>query len=117
MLNNKNSISITELLGKKAYWESWSERFLSCGKHKGNKKLLVSSGSPSGLDKISTQDEYENARISKKLNQTLGDGQTIKKGDVQILPHEEPASPGATTSHEFLVATFDQATNKNDNID
>ena len=50
-------------MGKKDNLENWSKKFLSCGKQKGYKKLLVSisSGCTSGIDKIPTQDKYENA--------------------------------------------------------
>ena len=40
---------------------SWSKKFLSHGKHKGCKKLLVSSGSMKGVNKILLKEEYENA--------------------------------------------------------
>ena len=61
MSNKEKSIWITECLGKKTNWESWSKKFLSYGKKKGYKELLVSNGSTLGMDKIPTQDEYENA--------------------------------------------------------
>ena len=54
-------ICITEFSGKKAHWESWSEKFLLHGKHKGYKKLLINSGCMSGIDKIPMQQEYQNA--------------------------------------------------------
>ena len=60
MLNEEKSIHVIEFLGKEADQESWSEKFLSHGKHKGYKKLL-SSGSMSGMDTIPTQDKYGNA--------------------------------------------------------
>ena len=46
---------------EKADWESWSKKFLLHGKCNRNKKLLVSSGSTSGVDKIPMQEDYENA--------------------------------------------------------
>ena len=55
MSNEEKSIQNIEF-----WWESWSEKLLLCGKQKGYKKLLVSSGFTSGMDKISTKDEYEN---------------------------------------------------------
>ena len=36
-------------------------KFFSCGKWKGYEKLLVSNWFTSGVDKITAQDEYENA--------------------------------------------------------
>ena len=45
----------------KANWESWSEKFLLHGRWKGYKSLLVSSIFMTSMDKISTQDKYENA--------------------------------------------------------
>ena len=50
-----------EPLGKKANWESWSKKFPLHGKNKEYKKLLVSSGSMSGVHKIPWQKECENA--------------------------------------------------------
>ena len=54
--------------------EKLVQKILLHGKQKGYKKLLVSNGSMSGMDKIPTQDEYENAMdgiwtfIKKSLN-------------------------------------------------
>ena len=48
-------------MGKKADWESWSQKFLSYGKHKRHRKLLVRSGFTSGVDEIPTLSKYENA--------------------------------------------------------
>ena len=48
-------------MGKKHDWDIWSEKFLLHGKWKDYKKLLVSNGSTSLVDKVPTQDEYENA--------------------------------------------------------
>ena len=60
-VKRKNSVHTIEFWVKKADWKGWLEKFLLCGKHKGYEKLLVSSGSTSGMDKIPTQDEYKNA--------------------------------------------------------
>ena len=57
MSNKEKSICIIEFLGKKTDGESWSKKFPLHGKQKGYKKLLVISGSTSGMDKIPTQDE------------------------------------------------------------
>ena len=61
MSNEEESIYIIEFLGKNIDQESWSEKLLSCGNHKGYKKLWVSSGSISGVDKTPAQREYKNA--------------------------------------------------------
>ena len=61
MSNEEKSICIMVFLGKKADWKSWSKKFLLHGKQKGYKKLLISSGSMSDVDKIPTQNDYENA--------------------------------------------------------
>ena len=61
MSNKVKSIHIIEFLFMKTNQKRWYEKFLSHGKQKGYKKLLVSSGSISGMDKIPTLDEYENA--------------------------------------------------------
>ena len=61
MLNEEQSICVIEFLGKKPGWDSWFKKFLLCGKRKGYKKLLVSTGTSPGVDKIPTQDEYESA--------------------------------------------------------
>ena len=60
MLNKEKSIHIINFLDKKTNWGSWFKKFLLHGKQKGYKKLLVSNGSMSGVDKIPTQDEYKN---------------------------------------------------------
>ena len=52
-------IHINKFLGKKTNWESWSENFLAHGKCKEYEKLLVSSASVGGVDKIPMQDECE----------------------------------------------------------
>ena len=59
--NKEKTLHIIEFSGKKASWESWSEKFLLHGKHNGYRKLLVSSRSTSGMDTIPAQDEHENA--------------------------------------------------------
>ena len=61
MSNEEKSIHIIEFLGTKDDCESWFKKFLLHGKHKGYKRLLVSSGSLSGVDKIPIQERYENA--------------------------------------------------------
>ena len=60
MPNQEKTIQIVEFLGKKTNWESWPEKFLLHGKQKGYKELLVNSGSMSSVDKIPSQDEWEN---------------------------------------------------------
>ena len=52
---------IIEFSGKNADWESWSEKFLLHGKPKGYNKLMLNNKSTSDMDKIPTQDKYENA--------------------------------------------------------
>ena len=59
MSNKEKSIHIVELLDNKADWENSSKKLLLHGNNKRYKKLLVSSGSTSGVDKIPSQDEYE----------------------------------------------------------
>ena len=49
------------ILGQETNWESRSKKFVFNGKQKGYKKLLIISGSRSGMDNIPTQDEYKNA--------------------------------------------------------
>ena len=51
---------IFDLSGKKTDWESWLKMFISCGKCKDYKKLLINFGSLSEVVKIPTQGEYEN---------------------------------------------------------
>ena len=65
--NKVKGIHITDFSGKKADWESWSEMFLSCEKHKGYKKLLVSYGSMVGVDEISTMLLRMTQTLIKKL--------------------------------------------------
>ena len=61
MSNEEKSIHIIEFSGKKVNRNSCSEKFLSHGKQKGDKKLLMSTGSTPGVDNIPTQEEYEDA--------------------------------------------------------
>ena len=61
MSNEEKNIHIIEFMYKKADLESWSMKFLLHGNHKGYKKLLVSSGSISGVNKIPMQQEDDNA--------------------------------------------------------
>ena len=68
-LSNKETCIYTiAFLGKKVDWESWSEKFLSCGKHKGYKKLLVSNGSMEGVDKIPMHDDNDHAKGDTALD-------------------------------------------------
>ena len=83
--NREKSIHIIDFMGKKAEWESWSEIFISHGKHKGYKKLLVSSRSMLGMDKIPTQDKYENALIG---NIDL-DKKILKLSELNKLAYED----------------------------
>ena len=53
----EKSIHIIQFLGEKADWESWSKKFLSCGKHERYKKILISSGYRTDFDKIPKQEE------------------------------------------------------------
>ena len=80
----KKSIHIIEFPGKKTDWERWSEKFLLHGKQKGY-KLLVSNVSMSGVDKIPTQDEYENAMEGDTdLNKKI-----VKLGELNELAYED----------------------------
>ena len=55
------------------------------GKLKGYKKLLVSTGSAPGMDKIPTQEEYENAlEGDDDLNKKI-----IKLGELNELAYED----------------------------
>ena len=72
MSNKEKSICIIEFSEKKIYWDSWSKKFLLCGKQKGYKKLLVSTGTTPGVDKIPMQEEYKSAlEGDKDLNKKL----------------------------------------------
>ena len=61
MSNKEKNICIIGFCRKKTDWDSWSKKFLSCGMWKGYKKLLVSTGTTPGVDKIPTQEEYKSA--------------------------------------------------------
>ena len=61
MSNEEQSIHIIEFLSEKADWESWLMKFISHGKCKGYKKLLVSIVSMSFVNKVPLQEEYDNA--------------------------------------------------------
>ena len=81
----KKSISTIEFSGKKADQESCSEKFLLVGKHKGSKKLWMSSRSTSGVDKTPMQEVYENAFKSvTDINK-----QIIKLGELNELAYED----------------------------
>ena len=85
MSNEQKSIHIIEFWGKKTDWNSWSKKFLLCGKQKGYKKLLVSTGTTPGVDKIPTQDEYESALDKDEdLNKKI-----IKLGELNKLAYED----------------------------
>ena len=79
MTNKEKSIHIIEYSGKKTDWDSWSEKSILHGKRKGYKKLLVSTGSMPGMDKIPTQEGYEDA-INKKI---------LKFGELNKLVYED----------------------------
>ena len=51
---------VIEVSRKKSNGESWLKKFLSCGKGKGYKKLLVSV-SIAGVNEVPAQDEYDGA--------------------------------------------------------
>ena len=85
MSNKEKIIYVIEFLGKKADWVSWSKKFLLHGKQKGCKKLLVSSMSISGMDKIPMQNEYDNAL---KGGMDL-DTKIIKLGELNELAYED----------------------------
>ena len=94
MSNKEKSIPNIEFSGKKTGGYRLSEKFLSCGKWKGYKKLLVSYWSTTGVDKIHTQDEYKNALdgdidLDKKI---------IKLGELNELAHEGLILPINTSS-------------------
>ena len=78
MSYKEKSVHITEFLHKKTNWDSWSKKFLLHRKLEGYKKLLVSTGSTPGMDKIPTQEEYEDAL---KGNEEL-DKNIIKLGEL-----------------------------------
>ena len=89
MSKEEMSILIIELLGKKTDWESWSKKFLLHGMWKVYKKLLVSSGSASGMDIILTQDKNENVLkgnmdLDKKIT-TLGELKELAYKNLTLL--------------------------------
>ena len=84
MSNKEKSICIIEFLGKKTDWDSWSRKFLSHGKQKGYKKLMISIGSMPGMDKNPTQ-EYEKALWE---NEDL-DKKIVKLGELNELAYED----------------------------
>ena len=67
MLNKEKCFCIIEFLGKKTNKKNWSKKFFLHGKQKGYKKLLVTSGSTSGMGKIPSQDKYENACLARNV--------------------------------------------------
>ena len=81
MSNEEKRIHVIEFLSKKTDWENWSKKFLLHGKRKGYKKLIVSSGSMSGVDKIPPQDEYQNA-IEGGMDL---DNKITKLGELNVL--------------------------------
>ena len=83
--NEEESIRIIELSGKKTDLDSWSEKFLSRGKHKGYKKLLVSTSATPGVNKIPMQGEYENALEG---DEDL-DKRIVKLGELNKLVYED----------------------------
>ena len=85
MSKKEKSIHIIEFLGKKTDRESWSKKFLSHGKQDGYKKLLVSSGSMSGMEKIPIHDEY---KIIMERNTNL-DVKNHKLGESNKLNNED----------------------------
>ena len=85
MSNKEKSICIIEFSGKKTDWDSWSKKFLSHGKWKGYKKLLVSIGTTPGVNKIPTQEEFENAlEGNEDLNKKI-----VKLGELNELAYED----------------------------
>ena len=100
MFNEEKSICIIEFLGKKTDWDSWSEKFLLHGKQKGYKKLLVSTGTTPGVDKIPTQEEYENAlEGNNNLYKTI-----VKLGELNELAYEDSILLINTSSSVSKVA-------------
>ena len=85
MSNREKSISIIEFSGKKTYWDSLSEKFLLHGKQMGCKKLLLSTGTTPGVEKIPMQEEYESAlEGDEDLNKRI-----IKLGELNELAYED----------------------------
>ena len=85
MSNKEKSIRITEFLGKKTDWYSWSEKFLLHGKWKGYKKLLVSTRTTPGVDKSPTQEENESALEGDENP----DKRIVKLGELNELAYED----------------------------
>ena len=85
MSNEEKSICIIRFSGKKTDWDSWSKKFLSRGKQKGYKKLLVSTDTTPGVDKLLTQEEYESAL---KGDDDL-DRKIVKFGELNELSYED----------------------------
>ena len=79
------SIHIIELSEKKNDWDSWSKNFLSHGKYKGCKKLLVITCNTPGVDNTSMQEEFESAR---ERDEDL-DNKIVKLGEVNELANED----------------------------
>ena len=57
----QKSIYIIEFFGKKSDWECWLETFLSWGKRKSYKNLLIGEGSTKELGMIPMQENYGEA--------------------------------------------------------
>ena len=85
MSNEETSICIIKLSGKKTDWERLSKKFLLCGKHKGYKKLLVSTGTTPGVDKFPTQEEYES---TLEGDEDL-DKKIVKLGELNELAYKD----------------------------
>ena len=74
---------------------------VSCGERKGYKKLLASSGSTSGMDKIPTKDEYKNAlEVEMDLDKKIA-----KLGELNNLVHEDSIF-SFNTSSSVCKVTF-----------
>ena len=100
MLNNEKSIPIIEFSEKKTDWDSWSKKFVLHGKRKDYKKLLVSTGTTPGMDKIPTQEEYNSMLegdddLKKKI---------VKFGELNEFAHENLISSINTNSSVGKVA-------------
>ena len=84
MTNKVKCMQIIKFLGKKSDWEKLVQGVLLHGQWKGYKKLLVSRGSTSDMDKIPTQDEYENA-----IEGDTDLKKIIKLGELHELAYKE----------------------------